>query len=48
MVKVGDWVKVHPDADGGEGVPPFAVRVRVVRDSGTVSVETDADEYCDV
>ena len=46
MVKVGDWVKVHPDADGGEGVPPFAVRVRVARDNGTVYVETD--EYCDV
>ena len=48
MVKVGDWVKVHEDADGGQNVPPFAVRVRAVRDNGTVSVETDADEYCDV
>ena len=48
MVKVGDWVKVHPDADGGEGVPPFVVRVTKVKDSGTVYVETDADEYCDV
>ena len=46
MVKVGDWVKVHEDADEGENVPPFAVRVRVVRDNGTVYVETD--EYCDV
>ena len=46
MVKVGDWVKVHKDADGGQNVPPFAVRVRVARDNGTVYVETD--EYCDV
>lgn len=46
MVKVGDWVKVHEDADGGENVPPFAVRVRAVRGNGTVYVETD--EYCDV
>lgn len=46
MVKVGDWVKVREDADGGEDVPPFAVRVRAVRDNGTVYVETD--EYCDV
>ena len=48
MVKVGDWVKVHEDADGGKNVPPFAVRVRVVRDNGTVYVETNTDEYCDV
>ena len=48
MVEVGDLVKVHPDADGGVGVPPFAVRVRVVRDNGTVYVETNTDEYCDV
>ena len=48
MVKVGDWVKVHEDADEGENVPPFAVRVRGVRDNGIVYVETDADEYCDV
>ena len=46
MVKVGDWVKVHEDADEGENVPPFAVRVREVKYSGTVYVETD--EYCDV
>ena len=46
MVKVGDWVKVHEDADEGENVPPFAVRVREVRDNGTVYVETD--KYCDV
>lgn len=48
MVKVGDWVKVHEDADGGENVPPSAVRVRVVRDNGTVYVETNTDEYCDI
>ena len=48
MVTVGDLVKVHEDADGGEGVPPFVVRVTKVKDSGTVYVETDADEYCDV
>ena len=48
MVGVGDLVKVHPDADGGVGVPPFAVRVTTVKDNGTVYVETDADEYCDV
>ena len=50
MVKVGDLVKVHPDADGGVGVPPFAVRVTTVKDNGTVYVETDVDiaQYCDV
>ena len=48
MVKVGDWVKVHEDADEGENVPPFAVRVRVARDNGTVHVEIDANKYCDV
>ena len=48
MVKVGDWVKVREDADGGKNVPPSAVRVRVVRDNGTVYVETNTDEYCDV
>ena len=46
MVKVGDWVKVHEDANGGENVPPFVVRVRVAKDNGTVYVETD--EYCNV
>ena len=52
MVKVGDWVKVHEDANGGENVPPFVVRVRVAKDNGTVYVETDeygnvwfADQY---
>ena len=48
MVRVGDWVKVREDADGGQNVPPSAVRVRVVRDNGTVYVETNIDEYCDV
>ena len=48
MVKVGDWVKVHEDADGGQNVPLFPVRVRVVRDNGTVYVDTDDDKYCDV
>ena len=47
MVKVGDWVKVHEDADGGESVPPFAVRVTKARDNGTVYVATE-DTYCDV
>ena len=47
MVKVGDWVKVHPDADGGDGVPPFAVLVTTVKDNGTVYVATE-DIYCDV
>ena len=46
MVKVGDWVKVHEDVDEGENVPPFAVRVRVARDNGTVYDETD--EYGNV
>ena len=46
MVKVGDWVKVHPDADGGKNVPPFVVLVTRVMDNGTVYVETD--EYCNV
>ena len=47
MVKVGDWVKVHEDADGGVGVPPFAVRVTTVKDNGTVYVATEG-RYCDV
>ena len=47
MVKVGDWVQVHKDADDGEGVPPFPVRVTCVRDNGTVDVNT-ADIYCDI
>ena len=48
MVKVGDWVKVHPDADEGEGVPPFAVRVTRVTDSGVIDVDVDIAQYCDV
>ena len=48
MVKVGDWVKVHKDADGGENVPPFPVRVTGVKDSGTVYVATDDDTHCGV
>ena len=47
MVKVGDWVQVREDADGGaDGVPPFAVHVTRVMDNGTVYVETD--KYCNV
>lgn len=46
MVKVGDWVKVHPDADEGGGVPPFAVRVTNVWNEGSINVDVDTAEYC--
>ena len=47
MVKVGDWVKVHPDAEDGVNIPTSAVRVTTVKDNGTVYVATE-DIYCDV
>ena len=46
MVKVGDWVKVHEDADEGVGVPPFAVLVTNVWNDGRVNVDVDNAEYC--
>ena len=46
MVKVGDWVQVHKDADDGEGVPPFPVRVTDVTGDGHVDVDVDSDVYC--
>ena len=50
MVKVGDWVLVHKDADGGAGVPPFPVRVMYVTGDGCVDVDIDIDSdvYCKV
>ena len=47
MVKVGDWVKVHKDADRGKGVPPFPVLVTNVRNGGNIDVNVDTAEYCD-
>ena len=47
MVKVGDWVKVHKDADGGENVPPFPVCVTGVVNEGSIEVDVDTAKYCD-
>ena len=47
MVEVGDWVKVHKDADGGENVPPFPVRVTRVVNEGSIEVDVDTAKYCD-
>ena len=47
MVKVGDWVKVHKDADRGKGVPLFAVRVTRVTKGGNIYVDVKNGGHCD-